>query len=599
MKKKRISTDKVIKYYSKINIIFNFLTICFIIPYFFYHLSIILYDIFGIVILISWFSNLILSFLIERYLIEDITNNLEIIKKSFRFLIFFSYSILFIIISITISNLIIEGLSFIIGITISYILQIVGFLIISILGIELSYIVIKRMKNKESKQFKKKPLDIYSNRKKCVKLICFIVNTLGIYFAIVLLIPLEFLSPEIAGIIPQFALFLIFIFIINTLIILKLTPKNRAEYGKSIFSFLNIKTLSKRKLFRKSIIVIGFSLSFIFSLPLLSTPYSIMYAENEFKDVYGEDWRDLIPSSASQYFLQSQFNFYNYLMGIPHKDCNIKRNIQYYERNSTKLFFDVFYPKEAGENLPGNNSIIIKIHGGSWRVGDKGIGNVPIISKYLANQGYVVFDIQYGLMIYEGGGIDFTPEYVRGNFTLHDMVYQIGYFTKQLETIYASQFNGNIDSVFIMGGSSGGHLASVIGLGYDDSYFSGNFSTAINLKGIISLYPPNSAYNYFTKHDFVNLIPGDPITNPIAFEKFTPSNLVSLNDPPVLIYQGTQDRLVPPINSEQIEKALEDIGNDCIRLIFPFATHCSDVITNNNFAQVWLYYLERFLYLNR
>ncbi|MBY9005870.1 MAG: alpha/beta hydrolase [Candidatus Lokiarchaeota archaeon] len=553
----------------------------------------------GFIILFAWFSNIVLLYLVDRFLIKGRNNKTKLNKTSYRFLLSFSSCIFLIIASLILSNLIVTGTSFIIGITISYLFQIIGFLIISISGIKLSYEVIIFTCNKKKSKETINPININSIRKKIVKSICYFINGIGIYSVIVLLVPIEFFSPELAIVIPQISLFLIFIFILNTLIILKLTPRSYDDTKKSKFSFLRIKSIAKRKHFRQGILVMGILLSFIFSLPILSTPFSIIHAENEFRDVYGDNWRNFIPSNISRFFLESQFNIYNYFMGIPHKDCNIELDILYYEKNDTKLYLDVYYPKVSGESLPGNNSIIIKIHGGAWKVGDKGTGNTPIISKYLANQGYVVFDIQYGLMEFQNGGLDLTPEYVQGNFTLHDMVYQIGNFTKQLETTYASEYNGNLDSVFIMGGSAGGHLTSVIGLGYNDPYFSGNFSNAIKLKGIIPLYPPNSAEHYFNRFEFKDLIPGDPTTNPLAFKKFTPSNLVSLNDPPALIFQGTQDRLVPPINSEQIEKAIEGIGNDCIRLIFYFATHCNDMITNNNFAQIWLYYLERFLFLNR
>ena len=40
---------------------------------------------------------------------------------------------------------------------------------------------------------------------------------------------------------------------------------------------------------------------------------------------------------------------------------------------------------------------IINIHGGGWIIGNKGFENRPTASRYLAQQGYAVFDIQYGL----------------------------------------------------------------------------------------------------------------------------------------------------------------------------------------------------------
>jgi acetyl esterase/lipase len=327
------------------------------------------------------------------------------------------------------------------------------------------------------------------------------------------------------------------------------------------------------------------------AMPLISTPISIQTAENEFNEAYGENWRSDIPQNVDNYFLPTQFNLYNYFLGFPHRDCNLETDVLYYDADGIRLYFDVYYPKGVYSELPGNGSVIIKIHGGGWQAGDKSIGNVLVINRYLASQGYVVFAIQYGLLDSGGSSYIPTPDNVKGNFTLHDMVYQIGNFTKLLETTYADTYNANLNSVFIMGLSAGGHLTGVIGLGYNDPYFSGNFSNALNIKGIVPIYTPDFAPSF--------LLPGNSSTNPLAFEKFTPSNLVDSNDPPALIFQGLSDHFVSLDNAERIKSSLNSEGVDCMVLTFPFAAHASDLIVGNSYSQVWVYYLERFLYLEQ
>jgi len=365
-----------------------------------------------------------------------------------------------------------------------------------------------------------------------------------------------------------------FLYLPTTLLLLKLTHKNRFK-----------------KLNRVSILVFGLMLTALNALPLMAVPVSVQTAENEFNDAYGENWRCDIPKSADNYFLPSQFNLYNYFLGFPHRDCNVETDILYYDADGIKLYYDVYYPKGVYSDLPGNGSVVIKIHGGGWSAGDKSLGNVLVLNKYLAAQGYVVFDIQYGL--FDTGSTSFipTPDYVMGNFTLHDMIYQIGTFTKRLETKYADTYNANLNSVFIMGGSAGGQLTGVIGLGYNDPYFSGNFSNALTLKGIIPIYPPDYAPSF--------LLPGDSSSNPLAFEKFTPSNLADPSDPSTLIFQGLRDDLVSIDNAERIKSSLNTEGVNCIVLTFPFAAHASDLIVGNTYSQVWLYYVERFLYLEQ
>jgi len=365
-----------------------------------------------------------------------------------------------------------------------------------------------------------------------------------------------------------------FLYLPTTLLLLKLTHKKRFKNWSRI-----------------SILVIGLLLTFLNALPLMSFPVSIQTAETEFSTAYGENWKYDIPQSVDNYLLPSQFNLYNYFLGFPHKDCHVETDVLYYDADGIRLYFDVYYPKGVYSDLPGNGSVIIKIHGGGWTAGDKSLGNVLVLNKYLAAQGYIVFDIQYGL--FDTGSTSFipTPDYVMGNFTLHDMVYQIGTFTKLLETTYADTYNANLNSVFIMGGSAGGQLTGVIGLGYNDPYFSGNFSNALTIKGIVPIYPPDIAPSF--------LLPGNSSSNPLAFEKFTPSNLADPSDPSTLIFQGLRDDFVSIDNAERIKSSLNIEGVKCIVLTFPFAAHASDLIVGNTYSQVWLYYVERFLYLEQ
>ncbi len=423
---------------------------------------------------------------------------------------------------------------------------------------------------------------------------------MGIIFTISMLYPLTMIAVILAVGVAQVSGFLLFLYLLVTLLFLKLTPKTKPKKLKRTEEGSPEQLPIKRNIIRNVVAVIGLGLVIVNALPLICTPYAIIDAETEFAEVYGDNWRDNIPNDVESYFLPTQFNLFNYFFGFPQPDCNIDRDIQYLKIDDDTYFnFDAYYPKATNRPLPGNNSIIIKIHGGAWVSGDKSEEDTLWINKYLAAQGYIVFDIQYGLLnvpsLFDALP---TPEHVKGNFTLHDMVYHIGYFTKQIEAQLADRYNANMDSVFIMGGSAGGHLTAVVGLGYNDPYFAGNFSTALTIKGIIPMYPANDA-EHVASGDRDGLIPGTPETNPLAYEKFTPSKLVDANDPPALFFQGLNDWMVPPSNSRAIELAMEMVDVDAIMLEFPFASHANDYITSNNFAQVWLYYLERFLYIEQ
>jgi len=454
--------------------------------------------------------------------------------------------------------------------------------------------------NKQTKQKALNFLKIY------LKITCIITLAIGILFTIVMIYPLGGIFDTIAMGIAQVSGFLLFLYLLTTILFLKLTPKKKIQYKLKRTDDVNFigPGIRQKNMTRNVIIVIGLSLVIVNSLPLLLTPLSIQNAEAEFEDAYGENWRDDIPDHIKSFFLPSQFNLIHYFLGVPSRECNIDTDIEYYSEGKEgdddylSLRFDVYYPKATKRELPGHNSTIIKIHGGGWVQGDKSIGNMLTINKYLAAQGYIVFDIQYGLLDQEGTKYLPTPDEVKGDFTLHDMIFHIGYFTKQLEHKLVDRYQCRLDSVFVMGGSAGGHLTGVFGLGYNDDYFKGNFSEALTIKGIVPYYPANDAEFYFTG-DLDDLIPGDPDSNPLAYKKFTPSKLADKDDPSALIFQGLQDGLVPLKNSKDIEEALEAEGVNALLLTFPLAAHANDFMINNNFAQVFLYYLERFLYLEQ
>jgi acetyl esterase/lipase len=413
----------------------------------------------------------------------------------------------------------------------------------------------------------------------------------GFYWSIILLSGgFDPYSILLGVFIPQITLYLLFIFLSTTVLFLKLINKEK-----------------RRKVYY-SVAIIGLTLTTIMSLPLTVTPISISYAELEFSTVYGDNWETLIPDNIKEkHFLSTPFTFGPAFLGWPRADCIVEKDIEYYNDGNIRLLFDVYRPKEINAELPGNRSAIIFIHGGGWATGDRGQG-IPIM-RYLAAQGYVIFDIQYGLL-----DIPWLREYfamvgaeietIGENITVVDQVRQIGYFTKRLVNEYATEYNANLYSVFVMGGSAGGHLTGVVGFGYNEGsgrfsqYYSDVFSENLTIKAVIPLYPANSMRD--VAEGFGEKLLGVPSNSSSdIFEAFTPSELLDPNDPPALIFQGSHDGMVPPETSEEIEIAMDRNGIKCCRLVFPFGGHASELLVNNPYGQVWLYYLERFLYINQ
>ena len=355
-------------------------------------------------------------------------------------------------------------------------------------------------------------------------------------------------------------MFFSFIFFANTLLLIKLKKD----------------TWSKKKIRRKAIS--GTIISLILLLPFMIAGVTAFRAEINFSQTLGINWQDKIPSEINQQFLQSPFTSTSYFLGESPKKCIIQQDVLYYQNNSLSLYFDAYLPVSR-EHTPGQNSTLIRIHGGAWTSGDKGAFNNVQMNKYFAAQGYVVFDIQYGLK-----GIPLSSSDTQiGDYNIDDMLHHIGKFTDYLVN-HSKEYGANTNSVFISGGSSGGHLTCASALAISSGNYSEIFNQKIKIKGYIPFYPANGAMGFFG-------IDGRP-------EFKNPQMLITKNSPPCLIFQGTHDIL----NYFGISLGFRDVylqnsNNNCTILWMPFGGHGSDFYFSGYYNQIFLYYMERFMYI--
>jgi len=372
-------------------------------------------------------------------------------------------------------------------------------------------------------------------------------------------------------------------------------------FGILSFTFILFKITRSipKKLIRipmSSLVILGIVLSGLCFVPLGLTPQFAQDADEtfsaSFNPVFSGDWKAVIENSGyADAFLQTPFSVGGYFLGPPTYDCIVKKDVLYLDGSSSnytvdanvKLYFDAYLPPNDSDSLPGNRSTLIRIHGGGLTIGDKGLGNVLTMNRYFAAQGYCVFDIQYGLNNGpESMGIPIiTPANVLGNFTLDDMMRHIGVFTFYLED-HNTEYGANLDSVFISGGSSGGQIACATALSIDSGNYTETFSANYSIKGIIPYYPANNVSLSFA-------LQSTP-------EWRNPELLVNNQSPPCLIYQGDQDHLIFRSRSLENIYLTRDNAEVCL-LIFPTAGHASDLYFSGYYNQVFLFFMERFMFL--
>ena len=136
------------------------------------------------------------------------------------------------------------------------------------------------------------------------------------------------------------------------------------------------------------------------------------------------------------------------------------KGLPYAEPKNERQMLDVYAPTK-GENLP----VVLWIHGGGWRAGDK--ANVLKKPQVFVDKGYVFVATNHR----------FFP-----NVTVKEMT---GDIAKAIRWIHdhAKDYGGDPKSIFVMGHSSGAHLAALVCT--DDRYLNAEGLPLSIIKGCV------------------------------------------------------------------------------------------------------------------
>ena len=254
---------------------------------------------------------------------------------------------------------------------------------------------------------------------------------------------------------------------------------------------------------------------------------------------------------------------------IEYKDLTYKTN------NNRDLKLDIYHLKNLNEKRP----LLIFIHGGAWKKGNK-----KDYLKYLidfALKGYVTATVQYTL-----SSIEKFPTPV------NDIKSAICWLKNNAET-----YSIDKNKLALIGGSAGGHLAMMVGYSkasniIEQSCLDNSISSEVN--AIVNIYGPSDlTTEYARTHKTVEYFLGKKYEEDESlFEVASPINYLSSDDPPTLIFHGTLDELVPVSQSDTLKKRLDVIGLESEYHRLEGWPHTMDLSTEvNAYCQ---YYMERF-----
>ncbi len=223
----------------------------------------------------------------------------------------------------------------------------------------------------------------------------------------------------------------------------------------------------------------------------------------------------------------------------------VRRDLTYCTLDGVELKMDVAFPHEMTQPAP----VIVYVHGGGWTGGDKSRGEGLGLGQPMLDKGYLLVSINYRL----------APAH-QFPAPIEDVKCAIRFLRAN-----AGEFYLDPDRIGVIGRSAGGHLVSLLGLsdasaGFDEA--GGYTEQSSRVQAVVDLYGAIDIPAYFSKSgkDILNGLFGTTNLQDPLFERMSPLNYVSADDPPFLIVHGRDDRIVPPAHSQALYDALEAAG---------------------------------------
>ncbi len=245
----------------------------------------------------------------------------------------------------------------------------------------------------------------------------------------------------------------------------------------------------------------------------------------------------------------------------------------YAVRGGQTLQFDLYRPTDFAV---GNKPLVILVHGGSWRSGDR---FYMLEWCYdLAAQGYAAATIDYRLA---RDGVAY-PEPVS------DVLAAVRYFRENAMT-----YGIDPNRVALFGQSAGGHLAMLAGLSNDVSVFDSTrpIGESTMIRCVVDLFGPTdlAADPSTADLDQIERVEGFmgaslADAGPLLAEA-SPINYVRTDGPPILIVHGDADTLVPVDQARRMVDALSGIGQIHEYVEVPGMDHVPGAIWQLEFTQ--------------
>ncbi len=269
-------------------------------------------------------------------------------------------------------------------------------------------------------------------------------------------------------------------------------------------------------------------------------------------------------------------------------DVRITRDVVFRTIGADTLRLDRYDPPTPGPH-PG----IVVIHGGAWSSGDKGqaggTGDVGDTDRWLAQRGYLVYDIQYRL----APAATFPAQ-------LEDVECALGHLRAHAPSDGLDQ-----ERVALLGRSAGAHLALLTAYRAARDAAPSGCERPATVKAVVSLYGPTDLVVGYRAPAIPDLISaqkvlreflgGSPDEIPERYRDATPQFWLDRPVPATLLIHGEADQIVLSNQSRRLANALAAAGFPAGLLLLPWAGHGFDVVPFGLGGSLALTSIERFL----
>ncbi len=243
--------------------------------------------------------------------------------------------------------------------------------------------------------------------------------------------------------------------------------------------------------------------------------------------------------------------------GVP-ADTRFHQDLPYVENGHQRQKLDLFLPPakrvKADEKLP----LLIWIHGGAFKYGDKGDRSR---AHAMLHKGHAVASINYRL-----------SQHAVFPAQIEDCKAAVRWLRAHAET-----YNLDPERFVCWGESAGGHLCSMLGTAGDVKEFDvgAHLEFSSRVQGVVDFFGPTDFTlmdgqarklpGAFTDHDAPDSPASELLGGPVQENKekarrANPITYVTKDDPPFLILHGDKDPVVPHGQSVLLVEALEKAG---------------------------------------